>query len=164
MGMPRVHRAPQLLIALAICLAASGCHKREAGPTGDIVETLRAPRVDGAPFDPKTLRGKPSLVLFVSPTCPHCIEELPAAQAAAKSKDANVVAVFIAGKAENAQGVIDHTKFEGIALVDDGTLRRKYGIRAVPYTVVVGADGFATEQLRGGVGQDRLADALADAR
>ena len=65
---------------------------------------------------------------------------------------------------ENAQGVIDHTKFDGIALIDDGTLRRKYGIRAVPYTVVLGPDGFATEQLRGGVGQDRLADALADAR
>ncbi|MBA3462606.1 MAG: TlpA family protein disulfide reductase [Deltaproteobacteria bacterium] len=163
--MPRVPRAPQLLIAwLAICLAASGCQKREAGPTGDIVETLRAPRVDGAPFDPKVLRGKPTLVLFVSPTCPHCVDELPAAQAAAKSKNANVVAVFIAGKAENAQGVIDHTKFDGTALIDDGTLRRKYGIRAVPLTVVLGPDGFATEQLRGGVGQERLADALADAR
>ncbi len=164
--MPLVARAPQLLIALAICsvVAIAGCKKHEPAPDGDILETLRAPTVSGAAFDPHSLRGKPSLVLFVSPTCPHCVKELPEAQKAAREHDANVVAVFIAGKAENAKGVLDHTKFEGVALVDDGTLRRKYGIRSVPYTLVLGADGHAREQVRGGQGEDTLADAIADAR
>ncbi len=160
--MPLVARAPQLLIAIAIWFAA--CKKHEPAPDGDILETLRAPTVAGTAFDPHSLRGKPSLVLFVSPTCPHCIKELPEAQLAARKNDANVVAVFIAGKAENAKGVLDHTKFEGVALVDDGTLRRKYGIRSVPYTLVLGADGHAREQFRGGQGEDTLADAIADAR
>lgn len=162
--MPLVARAPQLLIALAICFAVTACKKHEPAPDGDILETLRAPTVTGAAFDPLSLRGKPSLVLFVSPTCPHCVKELPEAQLAAKKTDANVVAVFIAGKAENAKGVLEHAKFEGVALVDDGTLRRKYGIRSVPYTLVLGADGHAREQFRGGQGEDTLADAIADAR
>ncbi len=160
--MPLVPRLPQLLIALAICFA--GCKKHEAGPEGDILETLRAPTVAGATFDPHSLRGKPSLVLFVSPTCPHCVAELPAAQNAAHDKDANVVAVFIVGKAENAKGVLTHTRFEGPALIDDGTLRRRYGVRSVPYTLVLGADGHAREQFHGGQGESTLADALADAR
>ena len=160
--MPLVARLSQLLIVLAICFA--GCKKHEPGPAGDILETLRAPTVAGAAFDPHTLRGKPSLVLFVSPTCPHCVEELPAAQKAARDNDANVVAVFIVGKAENAQGVLAHTKFEGPALIDDGTLRRRYGVRSVPYTLVLGADGHAREQFHGGQGESTLADALADAR
>jgi thiol-disulfide isomerase/thioredoxin len=162
--MPRVSHASQALIAaVAICLAA-GCHKREKAPDGDILETLRAPRIDGEPFDPHSLRGKPSIVMFVSPTCPHCLDEIPAAQAAAKQKDANVVAVFVVGKAENAKGVIETTKFEGPVLIDDGTLKHRYGIRAVPYTLVLGTDGFAREQFRGAQDQDTLADAIADAR
>ena len=161
--MPRLSDAPLLLIALAIALA-SACKKHEPPPEGDIVETLRAKTMTGADFDPHTLRGKPSLVLFVSPTCPHCVEELPAAQKAAKANDANVVAVFIAGKAENAKGVLEHTKFEGVALIDDGSLRRRYGVRAVPYTLVLGADGHAREQFRGGQGESTLSDAIADAR
>ena len=162
--MPSLGRSTQLLaLALTICLAACG-KKREAGPEGDIVASLTAPTIDGPAFDPAKLRGKPGLVMFVSPTCPHCIDELTAAPKVARDNDANAVAVFIVGKAENAKGVIEHTKFEGPVLIDDGTLKKKYGVRAVPYTVVVNAEGRATEVLRGAVGADRLADALDDAR
>lgn len=161
--MPRLSDAPLLLITLVIALAAA-CKKHEPPPEGDIVETLRAKTIAGADFDPHVLRGKPSLVLFVSPTCPHCLEELPAAQKAAKANDANLVAVFVVGKAENAKGVLEHTKFEGTALIDDGSLRRRYGVRSVPYTLVLGADGHAREQFRGGQGESTLSDAIADAR
>ena len=151
------------MIAVAI-IALAACTKREPVPGGDIAATLTSPTVAGPAFDPSILRGKPSIVMFVSPTCPHCIEQIPAAQKVAKAKDANVVAVFIQGKAENAKGVISHTKFEGPALIDDGTLRRKYGVRAVPYTLVLGADGHAREALRGAQNESRLEDAVADAR
>lgn len=166
--MPSPTGSTQLLgLALAICLApglAAGCKNREAGPPGDVVATLTAKTVDGTPFDPAQLRGKPGLVLFVSPTCPHCIDELPVAQEAARDASANVVAVFIVGKPENVKGVLEHTRFEGPALIDDGTLRRRYGVRAVPYTVVVDAKGHATEALRGAQGKRRLAEAIDDAR
>jgi thiol-disulfide isomerase/thioredoxin len=157
---------PLLAIAgsLVLGLAVAGCTKHERGPDGDILATLRAPTIAGTAFDPLSLRGKPSLVLFVSPTCPHCVEELPAAQQAAREHDANVVAVFIVGKAENARGVLTHTRFEAPALIDDGTLRRRYGVRSVPYTLVLGADGHAREQFHGAQGTSRLADAIADAR
>jgi len=151
------------VIAVAIA-ALAACKKREPVPSGDIAAALTSPTIEGPAFDPSVLRGKPSIVMFVSPTCPHCVEQIPAAQKVARANDANVVAVFIVGKAENAKGVISHTKFEGPALIDDGTLRRKYGVRAVPYTLVLGADGHAREALRGAQGEDRLADAVADAR
>lgn len=161
--MPSPSRSTQLLvIALAICFA--GCKKREPGPKGDIIASLTAPTVSGTPFDPATLRGKPSLVMFVSPTCPHCVEELPIAQQVARANNANVVAVFIVGKAENAKGVLEHTKFDSPALIDDGTLRKRYGVRAVPYTLVLGADGHARQALRGAQGSDALEEALEEAR
>ncbi|MDX2093898.1 MAG: TlpA disulfide reductase family protein [Kofleriaceae bacterium] len=161
--MPSPWRSTQRqLLALALVLVA--CTKQEPVPKGDILATLTAPTVAGEAFQPDTLRGKPSIVMFVSPTCPHCIEEIPAAQKVAKEVGANVVAVFIAGKAENAKGVIDHTKFEGHALIDDGALRKRYGIRAVPYTLVVAPDGTAKVAMRGAQGVGALKDALSAAR
>jgi len=162
--MPSPTRSTQLIVLALGALALAGCKKREAGPPGDIVATLTAKTIDGTPFDPETLRGKPGLVMFVSPTCPHCIEELPIAQKVAREENANVVAVFIVGQAENAKPVLEHTKFEAPALIDDGTLKQRYAIRTVPYTVVVDAKGHATEVLRGAHGASRLAEALDDAR
>jgi thiol-disulfide isomerase/thioredoxin len=145
-------------------LAIAGCHKRTPGPEGDILQTLKASPINVDAFDAASLRGKPSLLLFVSPTCPHCLAELPVAQKVASDANANVVAVFIVGKKENATGVLEHTKFTSPALLDDGTLRRRYGIRSVPVTMVLGADGFAREQFVGGQDAETLSDALSDAR
>jgi len=156
----------RLAVVIAVGLAV-GCRAQETPPPGDIavaLAALAAPTLAGPAFDPAAIKGKPALVLFVSPTCPHCVEELPAASKVARAANAGLVAVFIAGKAENARGVIEHTQFDGIVLIDDGTLRTKYGVRAVPYTLVLGADGTAHEVLRGAHGEQRLAEALADAR
>ncbi len=165
--MPLPRWSTQLLRGVAIALiaiAVLGCRRREEAPKGDILATLQAPTLDGVAFDASTLKGKPTLLMFVSPTCPHCLDEIPIADRVAKQRGANAVAVFIAGKAENAKGVVEHTKFAGAALIDDGSLRRRYGVRAVPYTLVLGPDGHAREAIRGAQGADVLEDAIDDAR
>ena len=165
--MPLPRRSTQLLRAAAIVsivVALMACRRREDAPKGDILATLKASTLEGTEFDASTLKGKPTLLMFVSPTCPHCLDEIPIADRVAKANGANAVAVFIAGKAENAKGVVEHTKFAGAALIDDGSLRRRYGVRAVPYTLVLGPDGHATEAIRGAQGADVLEDALDSAR
>lgn len=147
-----------------IALALVACRRREEAPKGDILATLTSSTLDGAAFNGDTLRGKPTLLMFVSPTCPHCLDEIPIADRVAKANGANAVAVFIAGKAENAKGVVEHTKFAGTALIDDGSLKKRYGIRAVPYTLVLGPDGHAREAIRGAQGADVLEDAVDSAR
>ena len=171
-GMPLPRRSTQLQVqrvlrgaAIAlIAIALLSCRRREEAPKGDILATLDALTLEGTKFDASTLKGKPTLLMFVSPTCPHCLDQIPVADRVAKEHGANAVAVFIAGKAENAKGVIAHTKFAGAALIDDGSLRRRYGVRAVPYTLVLGPDGHAREAMRGAQGADTLEEALDDAR
>lgn len=148
---------------LVAALPLAACHRGEKVPDGDITATLTVQPVSGS-FDPASLKGKPSLVLFVTPTCPHCLVTIPRAAAAARAQGANVVAVFVAGRAENATGVIAKTQFPGPALVDDGTLTKRYAIKAVPYALVLGADGHARDAFIGEQDESTFRDALADAR
>lgn len=151
-------------VALVLSLAALGCKRGEPVPDGDVAASLTMPSIGAYAFDPASLKGKPSLVMFVTPTCPHCLKTLPRGMAAAKAQGANLVAVFVAGGKQNAEGVVSHLKFSGTALVDDGTLRKQYNIRGVPYSLVLGADGRAREAFRGEQEESTLSDALSDAK
>jgi hypothetical protein len=153
-----------LALAIATVITLSACKRSEPVPDGDIAASLTLPSVGAYTWDPATLKGKPCLVMFVTPTCSHCLATIPRGMAAAKAEGANIVAVFIAGGKQNAEGVVSHTKFDGTALVDDGTLREKYKIRAVPYSLVLGADGKARDAFRGEQDESTFRDALADAK
>jgi thiol-disulfide isomerase/thioredoxin len=151
---------------LAIVLAI-GCRRGPKVPDGDVLASLTAPIHFGSAaggFDPAALKGKPTIVLFVTPTCSHCLATIPRAQKAAAAKDGNVVAVFVAGKPVNADGVVKHLDFTGPTLVDDGTLRKQYAVDAVPFILVLAADGHAVDAFEGEQDESTLADALASAR
>jgi thiol-disulfide isomerase/thioredoxin len=156
--------SPRPWLQALIFTAAIGCHRGEPLPPGDVAATLTVHAVGSHSFDPATLHGKPSLVMFVTPTCPHCLKTIPEGDAAAKAEGVPVVAVFVAGKEDNASGVLRKTEFAGTALVDDGTLTKRYDIRRVPYTLVLGADGHARAAFTGEQDAATLRSAIADAR
>lgn len=153
-------------ITVAIALAALGCKRNTTPvPPGDVAATLALPSLGAIAFDPASLKGKPSLVMFVTPTCPHCLATIPRGALAAKAQDANVVAVFVAGTKANAEGVVSHTKFTGVALVDEQReLIKKYKIKGVPYSVVLNKNGHAVEAFAGEQDESTFREALDDAR
>jgi len=159
--MPQRHA---LTLLLSIALAMTACRRGEPVPDGDVTASLTLPTLGEHTFDPASLKGKPCLVMFVTPTCPHCLKTLPRGIAAAQAEGANIVAVFVAGGKQNAEGVISHAKFPGTAMVDDGTLLRQYKIKAVPYSLVLGPDGHARDAFRGEQDESTFEDALADAK
>ena len=73
------------LLAIALTI---GCRRGPKLPDGDVLASLTAP-IHGT-FDPTALKGKPTLLLFVTPTCSHCLATIPRAQTAAAAKDANL--------------------------------------------------------------------------
>ena len=149
------------LVAIGLAFA---CRREEPVPPGDIAGSLAVARVGGIAFDPGTLRGKPSVVMFGSPTCPHCLAELPVAQRAARAAGANLVAVFVVGTPDRAAGVAARAGFVAPVLTDDGSLRKRYAIESVPYTLILGADGHAQRAFHGEQTESTLRAALADVR
>jgi thiol-disulfide isomerase/thioredoxin len=150
----------------ALALGAAGCgRKRVEPPAGDILADLTAlPTVDGHAFDAKPLYARDVLVMFYSPTCGHCTREMPEAVAAAEKSGSAIVAVMVGGTTEQAQELAVADRLSSPVLLDDGQLRRKYDIRAVPYTLVLASGGRAARAFIGAQGEDRLASALRDAR
>ena len=163
-------RVQPFVLVLAIALAAGTACKRNSTPVppGDITASLGWPSIGAMSFDPQSLKGKPSLVMFVTPTCPHCLATIPRAAAAAKAKGANVVAVFVAGQKQNVEGVVSHAKFTGVALVPEKAGQKelidKFQIKGVPYALVLGPDGVAREAFRGEQQESTFAAALDSAR
>jgi thiol-disulfide isomerase/thioredoxin len=131
-----------------------------APPRGDVLAALALPTVAGTTFDPSPWYQRNVLVLFVSPTCSHCMKELPLAVAAAKRTGAAVLAVMVAGNGEQVAQMPAVEQLSAPVILDDGQLRSKYAIRAVPYTLVLSAGGVAKRAFVGAQGQDRLEDAL----
>ena len=153
-----------MAIALAV-LAACTSRKGPPVPDGDLAAELAIPTTEDRVFDPVTLRGKPALVVFARAGCPYCINELPAAQRAAAGSDANVVAVYLWTDKQAALADTRSAGFTQPVLIDgDGRLGNKLAIRAVPYTLVLGADGRARRAFRGEQSEATLREALADAR
>jgi thiol-disulfide isomerase/thioredoxin len=143
----------RFVLAIALVFGL-GCHRGPKLPDGDVLAAVHRPE----------LHGKPSIVMFVTPTCSHCLATIPRAIDAAAAEGAGLVAVFVAGTEDNAKGVLDHTHFPGEWMVDDGGLRRRYEIKSVPYILVLGADGNARDAFIGEQETSTLKDAISRAR
>jgi thiol-disulfide isomerase/thioredoxin len=162
--MPRI--AP-LLISFALVAAIApiaSCKREPSPPSGDIAAQLTVPTMAGPAFDPAILRGKPALVVFWRPGCPHCLAELPDAARAARERGVTAIAVQVSGKPETARAVLERSGWDGLALVDDGRLREALAIRAVPWTLVLRGDGTAARAFVGRQSYDHLSSALASVR
>jgi thiol-disulfide isomerase/thioredoxin len=164
---PRRRRPPLAFGALVLigALVAAGCSRnRVEPPGGDILADLALPMVNGEVFDPAPHYGRDVLVMFFSPSCGHCMREMPEAVAAAEQAGGAILGVMVGGNVKQVEQLAFADKLSAPIILDDGQLRRKYGIRAVPYTLVLASGGRAARAFVGAQGQDRLASALRDVR
>lgn len=144
----------------------AGCKKDGSvpAPPGNVAAKLALPTADGATFDPATLAGKPTVVVFWRPGCPHCREELPWVQKACRDKGANSVAVQVSESPASGKKFLDNLKWEGVALTDDGTVRKELKIDKVPWTLVLRPDGTAVKSYVGAQSYDTLVSAINAAK
>ncbi|MBE7454309.1 MAG: TlpA family protein disulfide reductase [Kofleriaceae bacterium] len=155
---------PRLAVLALALTALLACEKHAPAPPGDIGARLTVPTADGTPYDPSALDGKPAVVVFWRPGCPHCRDELPDVLRVARDKGATAVAVQVAEPPASGQRVLDGLGWDGVTLVDDGTLRKDLAIKQVPWTLVLRPDGTAARAFVGRQSYATLASAIASAR
>lgn len=163
--MPLPARWIQSFVLIASLVAISACAKGAPTPEGDVLGALTLPSAhEDKVFDPSALRGKPTLVMFASPTCGFCAKELPIAAKLTAAEGVNMAVVYVKARKPAALAAAKAGGYDGVVLLDDGTLSKKYEIQGVPYTLVLGADGHAKKAFRGLQEESTLRDAIADAR
>lgn len=154
------------LAVIAVLLAGlvGSCKKETAPPPGNVAAKLAIPTADGPVFDPATLAGKPTVVVFWRPGCPHCRDELPLVRKACKAKGCNAVAVQVAEDPAFGKRTLDKVAWEGIALIDDGSVRKSLGVDKVPWTLMLRPDGTAAKAYVGAQSYDTIVGGIAAAR
>ena len=157
---------PRLAVIALVLLGLVACKKEGVTPPpGNVASKLAPlPTQDGAAFDPATLAGKPTVVVFWRPGCPHCREEIPIVRKVTTEKGVNAVAVQVAEETAAGKRALEHSAWKGTALVDNGSMHRELGIDKVPWTLVLRPDGTAARAFVGAQSYSTLASAIEAAR
>lgn len=161
------------VIALA-CLAVGAMlawHRLEpSAPASDAVATvfsLTLPGQDGQPVALARFRGRPLVLNFWATWCPPCIEEMPALsrlQPELARADIHLLGIAV----DSAGNVAEFTRKQPVSypLLIAGAsgleLLKLLGddAGALPFTIVIGADGKILQRIVGQADVDRLGRSL----
>lgn len=109
------------------------------------------------------LAGKPAIINFWATWCPPCKEEMPALEAAYQ-QHGDKVSFLAVSVQEDKRTVSRFTQQYGLSLPvlldSDGVAMNLYGVRGLPTTLFVNAEGIVVAQHMGGLTEDSLAEYL----
>jgi thiol-disulfide isomerase/thioredoxin len=152
-----------VLVAVALVIGLSGKGASGGRPAPALPRELLA----GPPATLATLRatadGHPSLVVFWASWCEPCQHEAPAVERFARSPAGRgrVVGVDWSDEAQSARRFVRKYRWSFSNLRDgEGAVGSAYGLRDLPTTYVIGADGRIEQTLIGPQTEQTLGHAL----
>lgn len=114
---------------------------------GDRAPWFAAELADGGTFEMADLQGKVILINFWATWCGPCVGEMPAFESLYKdyadNSDVAIVAVDVEEKKKTVDFFAETNGYTfPIAYDEDGKIGMQYPTSGIPYTVIVGKDGY----------------------
>ena len=167
---PRFARRLALaLLLLALASAGIGCMPpADSGPleVGEEIPPFELPALGGGSLASQGLRGaQPVVVNFWATWCRPCVKEIPVLKAVHRSGAARVVSIALERQGSDrlapfvAEQGIEYPVLEG-----DVAFSRRYGVVAIPYTLVLDGELRLVKVFKGLVSERTLERAIAEAR
>jgi len=137
-------------LAVVVLVAATTVYRSLVGERaggapepGQVAPTLTLPAVGGEIVALERLRGQQVLLNFRTTTCSYCREETPSLQEASRTvRGLKVLSVYVSEPAGRVEAYTEALGVTYTNLVDaDGTAMRAYGIRGVPTSYFLDAEG-----------------------
>lgn len=123
------------------------------------------PLVGGGTLTLSSLKGKPVLLVFFSPNCPHCREEVPALNAVYnKYKGTHDLVVLGAGYGSEAsiEYFVEQNRVQyPVVSFTDRTILEAYGVSYVPHNVFFNREGNIVKTVTGALSSSTLESYLA---
>ncbi len=99
-------------------------------------------------------KGKIVVLDFWATWCSHCLQSMPELvrlHAESAGRDVEVIAVNLEESRDAISAMLDRQKWKiPVALDRDGVVAARYGVTAIPQTVVIGRDGSVVRHFIGG--------------
>lgn len=147
-----------LLVAVPVLVSPVVARPATAAPA-PLVGRI-APPIDGAP----PARGRVAVVLFWASWCPECTAQLRRVEEAAAGREVGVVGVGYQDTHATARAAMLRVGAAWPTVLDDGAVARRYGLSALPSTVVVDPRGRVACVFSGPVTADDLTGGIRRAR
>lgn len=148
-----------LVLALAWRISAPGpAQKVRPAPSFHLTD------LQGHTRSLSSLRGHPTLVNFWATWCPPCRAELPEVEALAQSHPHCLQVLGVAMESGGPAQVASFAKRFHLSypiVLDDGRTGEAYGVRAIPRSVLIDAQGRWTRTFQGKITRAEIQRALA---
>jgi cytochrome c biogenesis protein CcmG/thiol:disulfide interchange protein DsbE len=122
--------------------------------------------IDGRDVSLADLRGKPVVITFFASWCHPCEEEMPVLEEYARDVGdrLHVVAISFRDLPSDSENFVRRLGVTYPALIDEPTapVGERYGVRGIPQTVFVDADGIVRGRVYGETSGEELAPAIDD--
>jgi thiol-disulfide isomerase/thioredoxin len=153
------------LLALALLLSASGALAAEPPKAGDLAPTLVGVSQDNEHVDLAAFRGKAVVVSFWATWCPYCMKELPVLDNIQRKvgKDRiQVIAVNTESRDvfRKASRMMAPVMAIELAYDRDEVAQGAYGVRNLPYMVIIRSDG-TIDSIHKGYGEESLPEIVS---
>ncbi|MGH8983969.1 MAG: TlpA family protein disulfide reductase [Acidimicrobiia bacterium] len=143
----------------------TGAATRGIADVGDDAPDFTLPTLDGKSVTLSELRGRPSVVNFWASWCNPCRKEFPLLASALdeyEDRELAVIGVTYQDIDSDSRAFVDEMDATWPQAVDDGgAVAQSYGVRAIPLTFFIDADGRIADRVIGFSSKQALDVSLA---
>jgi len=110
---------------------------------GTVAPTFNEHDLNGRPVTLGSERGRPTMLVFISPSCPSCRDLIPALRSVHyhEKKHVDIIAVSIAGDESKNQEYASLHGMDSVHYIISPALASMYEVPVTPYAVLVDSEG-----------------------
>ena len=153
--------------ALTAVFTLSGCSKKNPPAVGNVLPEFTLPDLKGNKITvPDDFSGKVIVVRFWIDSCKSCAIEMPMIDATYKKyKDRGlaVIAVNVGQQRDVVEAFVKKLKISYPVVLDtNSAVSKKYGVKAVPFTLIIDRKGIVRKRILGEAGSDTIGKIIQD--
>jgi peroxiredoxin len=158
-----------MAVFVSALLFMTGCAGMGAQAVRRPAPAFKAVAVSGGEgrdyFTLDEFKGRPLVLNIGAIWCPHCLNELPAFEAAYNKYkgDAAILMVFIKSERPAIDEVVKEKELPFMVGHDpESDIGRAYGVNGIPVTFFIDPEGNITDEHLGGLSKDRLSQKIEE--